>query len=261
MFRRLKNWFRSLFKKPNVVIGGDVTISYQEQGGQVIITRDSQKFDSDFQFVDGSHHHATRKVNNVFKEDLFDASKYPAPLFLNKCTEGTYQIDPTHTIRKKKCADAGILYGGYHFFKTNISWQDQFDYYLDAHGDFVIPPIVDYEITEGRGSQNEDDLIRHISQLYKMLIKLEMETGKIPWIYLNYSFAKRANFPEEFGRFPAWFARYNSFLGPIPAPWTEETTFAWQFTESGEFEGLGDKGDVNIYFAKSEVLKAKNKPH
>ncbi len=195
---------------------------------------------ADFKFVDSSHHHAA-----------FEPEKYKAPILSNKCTQGTSFVDSTHSKRKNLCAQHGIKYSGYHFFECNKDPIAQVEHYMKTHGNFILPPQVDYETTTG---QTESDLLKGKENLYIMLCELEKRTGMTPWIYVNYGAAGRLKFDAKFGRFPAWFARYNSFLGPIPAPWTEATTGAWQFTESDPFPGFPGKNDVNIYYGKANVL-------
>lgn len=236
MFARVVRFIKKLFSKPEATPTKPIVVKPVE------IPQNRQNIDTDFQFSDSSHHHPG-----------FDVTKYTAPLFINKTTEGVSFVDKTHALRKEICGMNGILYGGYHFFKTDRDWKQQMIFYIETHGSFVIPPIIDYETTKG---QEESDLMKHKSELLLALWFLKKETGKTPIIYLNYSASKRLRFAPEFGEYYAWFARYNSFMGPIPAPWTEKTCFAWQFTESGEFPGLAKPGDVNIYYAKSKALDA-----
>lgn len=243
MIRKFKNWISLILKsKPTKKPIQDKPLDIPQpiQLKPADNPKRSQKIDVDFHFADGSHHHPQ-----------FNVTEYPAPLFINKCTEGTSFVDRTHADRKLICENEGIIYGGYHFFRTNRDWKEQCDFYLNTHGPFSMPPIIDYETTKG---QNESDLMEHKSELLLSLQYLEKATGMTPIVYLNYSAAKRLKFSDEFGKYPAWFARYNKTLGAIPAPWTPETTFAWQFTETGEFSGL-KPGDVNVYYAKSKVLK------
>lgn len=227
----LIRWFLSLFKKP------------QKPVKPVEVRPVQIEVVGDFKFVDSSHHH-----------DYFDVSSYPSLFFVNKCTEGLYFIDDKHSVRQWACRMKGIVYSGYHFYKWSESPLEQANHYCGTHGYFSGPPIADYETTKG---QDESDLIRGKENFLIFLNEVEKITGKTPWVYLNYSAAFRIKFDERFGRFPAWFARYNSFLGPIPAPWTEETTAAWQFTESGEFGGLKGGNDVNVYYARSKALNIK----
>lgn len=198
----------------------------------------------DFKFVDTSHHHP-----------FFDPKKYPAPILSNKCTQGNTFVDKTFAERKKLCAEHGIKYSGYHFYECKIDPIKQVDHYLKTHGPFELPPQVDFETYKtNTSSQTEADLMADKEDLYTLLCEIEKRTGKTPWLYVNYSAAGRLKFDKKFGRFPVWFARYNSTLGTIPFPWSEETTAAWQYTESGTFGGFSGGNDVNIYFGKVNVL-------
>lgn len=206
---------------------------------------------ADFKFVDSSHHHPD-----------FDPIKYKAafinggiPFLSNKCTQGTTFKDSTHIKRKKQCEENGIEYSGYHFYECRRDPIAQAKFYVDTHGTFKAPPQVDFETADK--VQTEADLYADKEDLLKCLIEIERLTGRTPWLYVNYSAAFRLKFDKRFARFIAWFARYNSTLGAIPAPWTVETTGAWQYTESGVFAGFKGGNDVNIYYGKVNALKLK----
>lgn len=201
---------------------------------------------ADFKFVDSSHHHP-----------YFDPKAYTAPILSNKCTQGGSFVDKTHANRKKLCEDNGIGYSGYHFYECRIDPIIQAQFYVKTHGTFTLPPQVDFETADK--VQTEADLYADKEDLYKCLCEIERLTGMTPWLYLNYGAAKRLKFSAKFGIFFAWFARYNSFLGEIPLPWTAETTAAWQYTEKGAFAGFNGGNDVNIYYGKVNALNLKTK--
>lgn len=241
------NWLKNLFKKdvPAKPVVKNPIDEAIEAGPKPIdpigeVNPGVKKQIADFHFVDSSHHHSA-----------FEPEKYKAPILSNKCTQGTSFVDSTHAKRKVLCAQYGIKYTGYHFYECNKDPIKQVEHYMKNHGPFIHPPQVDYETTTG---QTESDLIKDKEDLYIMLCELEKRTGMTPILYVNYGAAGRMKFDKKFGRFPAWFARYNTTLGPIPAPWTEMTTFAWQFTESGKFPGFPGGNDVNVYFGKANVL-------
>jgi len=198
----------------------------------------------DFKFVDSSHHHP-----------YVDPKKYKAPFLSHKCTQGTAMVDSKWATTKKICKDNNIPLSGYMFYECKQNWLQQVEHYMKTHGSFELPAQVDYETYKTKYSeQTEADLMKDKEELYLVLCELEKRTGMTPWLYVNYGAAGRLKFDPKFARFPVWFARYNSFLGPIPAPWTTETTAAWQFTEEGSFPGFPDGNDVNIYFGKVNVL-------
>lgn len=198
---------------------------------------------ADFKFVDSSHHHPE-----------FDPKKYTAPFLSNKCTQGTTFVDRTHAPRKKLCAENNIKYSGYHFYECRRDPIEQANFYIKTHGEFTCPPQVDFETEERYLKQDETSLFLAKEDLYTCLLHLEAVTGKTPWLYVNYGAAGRLKFDKKFGRFLVWFARYNTTLGPIPAPWTAETTAAWQYTESEKFPGFQGGNDVNIYYGKVNAL-------
>lgn len=198
---------------------------------------------SDFKFVDSSHHHPD-----------FDVKKYTAPFLSNKCTQGTTFVDRTHAPRKKICAENNIKYSGYHFYETRRDPIEQANFYIKNHGEFTCPPQIDFETEERYLKQDETALFLAKEDLYTCLLHLERVTKKTPWLYVNYSAAGRLKFDKKFARFFVWFARYNTTLGPIPAPWTVEKVGAWQYTESENFPGFVGGNDVNVYYGKVNAL-------
>jgi lysozyme len=189
----------------------------------------------------------------------FDAKKYDKKILVNKCTDGRTYVDKTHAPRKKECADAGILYGGYHFFQCDSDIEEQVNHYLKTHGEFLLPPIVDFEKDK---NQDEHDLKDHIPQLLEMLTLLEKKTGKIPIIYSYFSLIRFLKLPKEFARYPLWIARYSERLGVVPAPWNEKTVLAWQYGDGKvgsskfpmSYSGIG-RCDGNIYFKENDLLR------
>ena len=235
----MKNFFRNLWTNIFKAPSNPKPVSVEVKPPQTTIEKRSIP---DFKFVDSSHHHPD-----------FDPEKYPAPFLSNKCTQGITFVDKTHSGRKKLCAEKGIKYSGYHFYECRRDPIEQAKFYLKNHGEFTCPPQVDFETSE---SIKQDDTALFLAKedLYTCLLHLETITGKTPWLYLNYGAAGRLKFDKKFARFPVWFARYNTVLGVIPAPWTVETVAAWQYTESGEFSGFKGGNDVSIYFGKVNAL-------
>lgn len=196
----------------------------------------------DFKFVDSSHHHKQ-----------FDVKAYAkgCKLFINKATQGNSFVDSTHVARKKLCKENGITYLGYHFYECTKDWKSQWDHYSKVHGEFIGPAILDYELS---GGNTMSQLRDKIEESYLWLCEAEKVTGKTPIVYIGYSLAKELKLPAKFKRFPLWVPRYANALGTIPSPWSEENMFAWQFTESGAFPGMGPSNDVNVYYGKANVL-------
>lgn len=202
---------------------------------------------ADFKFVDSSHHHPD-----------FDVKAYTAPLLSNKCTQGNSFKDRTHTERKRLCQENDIAYSGYHFYECKIDPIEQARFYVSTHGSFTHAPQVDFETYKTKTSeQTEADLFADKEDLLLCLNEIEKLTGFIPWLYVNYGAAGRLKFDKRFAKYPVWFARYNSFLGDIPLPWTTENVAAWQYTEKGVFAGFKGGNDVNIYYGKVNALNLK----
>lgn len=198
---------------------------------------------ADFKFVDLSHHHPD-----------FDVTKYTAPIFINKTSQGIAMVDITHGKRQRLCKEHGIKYGGYHFYECKNNWKIQLEHYFAAHGEFVLPPILDYEMS---GGNTLSQLRANAPNAYLWMCEAEKRTGMTPILYIGYSLAKELGFGPEWKRFLPWFPRYAGALGAIPSPWVEADMFAWQFTESGTYPGIKDHCDISNYYGKNNRLKLK----
>jgi lysozyme len=193
-------------------------------------------------------------------ESNFDAKKYDKPILINKCTDGRESFDKTHAKRKQACKVNGILYAGYHFYQCDTDIVAQAENYIKTHGEFILPPIIDYEKDKG---QDEDDLKRELPKVLQLMKILKERTGKTPIFYTYRSMLKHLKCPEEFKQFPLWMAKYSLEMGEIPGPWEESDLFAWQYGDGklkapyqNEYAGIGEC-DGNIYNFKNDVLKLK----
>jgi len=92
--------------------------------------------------IDLSHHNA--------KVDLNKAKAAGVVAIIQKATQGTGFKDPTLAANRKKAADAGLLFGAYHF-GTGADGVDQADFFLETvqpgPGDLL---VLDFE-ANGQG--------------------------------------------------------------------------------------------------------------
>lgn len=198
----------------------------------------------DFKFSDISHY-----------EDNFDVKRYTAMkyrLLLHKTTQGKSFVDDKHAARKLLCENNGLIYGGYHFYQCYQDPIRQAQFYVETHGNFAMNPILDYEKESGK--QDEKDLTAEMENAYLFMCEIERLTGKTPIFYSYVSLLNTLKMDPKWARFPLWIARYNSVLGPVPSPWSENKVFAWQYSDAAPYDGIGNC-DGNIYYGKNNILK------
>lgn len=258
MWNSILNFFKKLLKnnnkgsvnktEPEVIVTPEPE---QQLPLPIDIPSESVGEIADFKFVDSSHHHPSFDVI-AYKEQFPAGRAY----LNNKCTQGTTFIDKTHAPRKKLCEANGVEYEGYHFYECRRDPIEQARFYVKTHGDFTTPPQVDYETSDTIG-QTEPLLIKNKENLWKFIEEVKRLTGMWCILYVNYSASKQIKFDPKFKVCPPWFARYNSFLGAIPAPWDLDDVFAWQYTDSEKFPGFVGGNDVNIYYGKNNKLNLK----
>lgn len=247
IFSAIANWWKELIAPKKEVIKDPVVI--QPPTTEIPAPEETEvdpikKEIPDFFFADISHW-----------EPDFDPKKYPAPILINKCTDGLTFIDKTHFKRQKMCKENNIIYMGYHFYQCGKDPILQAQHYLKNHGPFLLNPILDFEED---GDQKLNHLIKESENAYIFMCEVERLTGKTPILYSSIGILKALKLPAKWSRFIIWPARYkNPKLGDIPAPWTmEKNVFAWQFSEDEYMEGIGEC-DVNIYYGKVNLLNLK----
>ena len=73
--------------------------------------------------ADISHHNGNVNLMKAKADGLIG--------IIQKATQGTLNVDPTYATNKKKAADAGLLWGAYHF-GTGSDGVEQADHFLNA---------------------------------------------------------------------------------------------------------------------------------
>lgn len=173
-------------------------------------------------FIDLSHY------DNV--EDGFTgAVKFGIRGVINKLTEGVGCLDKSFAWRRKPAANAGLLYGAYHFIRPGRITQ-QADWFLqnlpDDETSDKLRLVLDHE-TAGVS----------LADVRIWLERVHGKTGQWPWLY-SYSSFLCDQFLAEGGiddpfwpTIGLWIAAYNDHPH-WPKCW--EKPVAWQYTGDGE---------------------------
>jgi lysozyme len=145
---------------------------------------------------------------------------------IHKATQGTTFLDPTFKKNRKRIADAGLLFGAYHFGTAGDA-SAQADFLLSSVGDDALL-VLDFEPNpQGRdmGLLEAEQFVHHVFSM----------TGRYPGLYSGHTIkealaAAGITKPEqtELSKCWLWIAQY----GPaplIPTVWSRWTL--WQYTD------------------------------
>lgn len=170
-----------------------------------------------------------------------------------KATEGTGYTNPYFSTDSAKATAAGVTPGSYHYAKPGVSdARSQARYYAAALATGAqpsLPPTLDLEEDGGLGPAQLQkwvgDWIDEITTL----------TGREPIIYTyQYFWEHQMGNTTKFNRYPLWLAYYNDSLpNTLPGGW--DTVTFWQYSSSGQVDGVITNVDMNKYYGSDEQLQ------
>lgn len=175
---------------------------------------------------------------------------------VNKLTENTAVLDKSFAWRRKPAADAGLLFGAYHFLRPGRI-QQQADWFLQNLGDPAgLLLMCDFEVPG-----------ISLTEVKEFLTAVQAKVGRWPMLYSYSAFLgerfTKADIADPFWkRIRLWIAAYNNHP-TWPACW--DKPFLWQYTGDGSGQephnvpGIsiaGGKGiDINSFEGTDEELK------
>ena len=171
-----------------------------------------------------------------------------------KATEGTGYTNPAFTTDTAKAQQAGLVPGSYHYARPgNRDPRGEARHYAAVLATGVqpsLPPVLDLEENGGLNPTELQNWVREWIDEIKTL------TGRDPIIYTYYSFwIQRMANTTEFSEYPLWLAYYRDSLPEnIPGGW-DHVTF-WQYSGSGNVNGVQTQVDLNKYYGDDAALNA-----
>ncbi|KAF5357000.1 hypothetical protein D9756_006486 [Leucocoprinus leucothites] len=174
-----------------------------------------------------------------------------------KATEGTGYTNPSFSSQYTGATNAGLIRGGYHFARPDVSsGATQANYFL-AHGGgwsadgITLPGALDIEYNPygatcyGLSHSAMVAWVKDFSNTY------HSKTGRYPVIYTTTDWwtqctGNASGFQNDN---PLWIARYSSSIGTLPAGYSYATF--WQYADSGST----GPGDQDIFNGDSAGLK------
>ena len=180
-----------------------------------------------------------------FEKAVEQGAKY---VFIKISERG--EIDEDFEYNWQAAKEAGLLRGGYHFLRWDLSGLIQArifcDIMMDDPGE--LPPVADYEAPR-QGSKYPSNAL-----LYQFLQEVEARDGRTPIIYTSPSYwdmngrnKVTRKFEDKWTYYPLWVANYSKnyeegvTMPREVEPWYsngKEWTF-WQFTANGDGLAFG----------------------
>jgi len=161
-----------------------------------------------------------------------------------KATDGTSFVDPQLSRNMDGCAEAGIPFGLYHFFRPTLDPVAQAEFFLDQWKNSSLPPALDLELGP-----------MVTSQAAAWLDAVDEAQGREPFVYTAPAFAAQyLDFGASLGVYPLWIAEYTIKPQPtFPQAWS--TWDFWQHSPSGHVDGVPNLVDLDWFHGSEEDLK------
>jgi lysozyme len=167
--------------------------------------------------IDLSHHNARVDLKKAGGDGILGV--------IHKATQGQAYVDPTYLGNRTKAADAGLLWGAYHF-GTNSDGVSQADHFLTAVQPAVDTLLVlDLEANPQGPDMTLVEARAFVTHVYEV-------TGRWPGLYSGHYIKALLGTQTDPVLANCWFwlAQY----GPtpvVPANWSRWTM--WQYTDGG----------------------------
>jgi lysozyme len=199
-------------------------------------------------------------TDNVLGLDLNDyrkgvplktAKQQGVRFVINKATQGTSIVHETNEIYRGRCANLGLPFGNYMYWKFAGDAGAQARFYVKHIGKVQFPPIVDVErygnVKTGTSTVPIVSIQANRNHLKIVLNEIERLTGVKPMIYTNW-----ASWKYLFGNWslildhPLWVANWRLTGSPtLPVPATK--WYIHQYTSSYKIEGYYRGVDANWF--------------
>lgn len=153
-----------------------------------------------------------------------------------KASESNYFVDDYYQYNMSQGRKNGITMGSYHFFRANVSMEEQFKHMISvidpANQDIV--PMIDVEAANG---VSPETFARRLKDFMEMV---EAYYGRPPILYTYVNFYNKYIAYRGFERYPLMIAFYNEATPYV----TDGNKYVmWQYSSRGHVDGI--KGNVD----------------
>ncbi len=195
--------------------------------------------------IDVSHYQGVINWKQVKKNNLQFA--------ITKATGGEEFVDPRFHANWHGIRQSGLIRGAYHFFYPNDDPHTQAQHFLETIGTLKstdLPPIVDIEITDHTKREELNE------RLLVWLEFVESSTQRLPIIYTDTYFGTKYLTDSRLKKYPLWIAEYGPKIQSIPALWKDKGWSIWQYSETGQMEGIQGHVDKDTYEGDLESFQS-----
>jgi lysozyme len=179
-----------------------------------------------------------------------------------KATDGGTGVDAQFAANWAGMQAAGVVRGAYHFFRPATSAEAQADHFAQVVGALApgdLPPVLDLEETATSTSPeqwNGIDPDARTPLVLTWLEQVEAALGLKPLIYTRRGFIEQFfPDPEPLTSNLLWVAHYTPQPAPNLPPGWDAWSF-WQFSESGQVNGIGGAVDLDRFNGTLDQLRA-----
>lgn len=155
-----------------------------------------------------------------------------------KATEGITRQDLHFSSNWKKCKEAGLVRGAYHFYYPSRDAKKQAENFISqvnlVPGD--LPPVLDIELSKGK---SKAEIVKGCQEWCKVV---EDKYGVKPIIYTNPAFYDKY-LKDDFEDYPLWVAHYYQ---EMPRMEHRDWIF-WQHTDCATIKGIKKPVDLNVF--------------
>lgn len=159
-----------------------------------------------------------------------------------KASQGRGYVDPAYADNAARSRSVGILTGAYHFFDPSTDPKQQAAHFLS------VAPVVKGDLVHCLDSETTGEFVGQDTFICAQ--EMKRLTGRWPCIYSSdsmFSDYLKAHFSPPENYF-IWIARY----GHSPVNGYN----AWQYSQSGQVEGVPHALDLNVFEGDLDALKA-----
>lgn len=167
--------------------------------------------------IDISHHNSRVNLAKAREDGIVGV--------IQKASQGRMYVDPTHDGNRRKAADAGLLWGAYHF-GTGSDGVRQAEHFLEvAQPQRTDLLVLDFEANPQGPSMSLEEARAFVTHV-------QGQTGRWPGLYSGHYIKELLNTTVDSVLGNCWF--WLSQYGPtavVPRTW--KTWTLWQYTDGG----------------------------
>lgn len=178
--------------------------------------------------IDLSHHNDVQSFDALKELGIFGV--------IHKVSEDTNYTDPTYDTRRQMAADAGLLWGGYHFLRPG-DLVAQADWFINAAKPDAHTLL----------AADHEDTAVSLDDLKAFLLRVEERTGQKAAIYSGHVLKEQVGDTHDamLAEHRLWLAQYSTTPSWPSNTW--ESWWLWQFSDTGTVTGINGHVDVNAY--------------